>query len=580
MKKPQALIGLLAALGTALGVMVAVIGLPYGRADYTAFAELYHGTTDTTGFVHMVVDTDTTSASTEASTIYPIPGTASVDADVTLGNSTGADLTTAAFNFTLDVQDPGATKVSAVASSPCTGAGLAATCNPQLLIDTVSGPNDTGWSCGPPPPEEDLDASAANGFQMLISCNNAADPSVQPASTAHRDLARVKFTTTGGLGIVPLVLTNVNVFDNLGAEVLGCNPGPGPCADGEFVFAPPPPDTETPTPAPDTPTNTPTNTATPTDTPVPPTSTNTPAGSGLIKVPESCIGGDAVPVPTVAAPANGNCVPGAPALANLWICESGPCDGPGEGALKVYEVAQTVDAATPGGLGAYEFSVEYDNFVISSVNPCDIVFGPTGAGSARGPVNELNTSAANDDCADDPNSDADGTCAMSHILENVVHFGCVTSGPTPPNGPTGTFTLASLLLIPHEDLADDLFPGNDNGVVTILKDNGCELVDAFGHPVPGSINGGLTSFCEDLAVTVRILEGDLDLDCDVDVTDAQAIAGHYGAFFGSLLYSKWLDLEPNLHDLDIDIKDVQKVFGRIGSDCQAPVPAQTPVPFN
>jgi len=66
----------------------------------------------------------------------------------------------------------------------------------------------------------------------------------------------------------------------------------------------------------------------------------------------------------------------------------------------------------------------------------------------------------------------------------------------------------------------------------------------------------------------------------VEVTDAQAIAGHYGAFFGSLLYSKWLDLEPNLHDLDIDIKDIQKVFGRIGSTCQDPIPAQTPVPFN
>ena len=49
------------------------------------------------------------------------------------------------------------------------------------------------------------------------------------------------------------------------------------------------------------------------------------------------------------------------------------------------------------------------------------------------------------------------------------------------------------------------------------------------------------------------------------MTDAQNIATHYGGFFGSLLYSKWLDLEPATHDLDIDIKDLQKVFGRIGS---------------
>jgi hypothetical protein len=64
--------------------------------------------------------------------------------------------------------------------------------------------------------------------------------------------------------------------------------------------------------------------------------------------------------------------------------------------------------------------------------------------------------------------------------------------------------------------------------------------------VPGSGNGGLKPECGNLAVTGRILEGDLDLDCDVDVTDAQLIAAEYGAFFGSLLYSKWYDLEPAL----------------------------------
>ena len=63
-----------------------------------------------------------------------------------------------------------------------------------------------------------------------------------------------------------------------------------------------------------------------------------------------------------------------------------------------------------------------------------------------------------------------------------------------------------------------------------------------------------------------------------DVTDAQLIAGKYGAFFGSVLYSKWYDLEPALHDLDIDIKDLQKVFGRDGSTCQEPIPAQPPYP--
>jgi hypothetical protein len=279
---------------------------------------------------------------------------------------------------------------------------------------------------------------------------------------------------------------------------------------------------------------------------------------------------------------------------NLWICDdtdgAGPiCSGPGEGELRVVEQAVNVPAIGPGfpgynGLGAYEFSVEYDNFVIQSVNPCDIVFGPGGAGAARGPVDEVNSSLPeNADCNPDPNVNTDGTCTMSLILENIVHFGCVTVGENPA-GPTGTFDLASLVLIPHPDLNNDIFPGNNNGVLTIIKDNGCELVDTLGHPIPGSINGGLTELCRDLAVTVRMLEGDLDLDCDVDLADAQAIASRYGAFFGGLLYSKWFDLEPQFHDLDIDIKDVQKVFGRQGSTCQAPIPNNQdplppPVPF-
>ncbi len=77
---------------------------------------------------------------------------------------------------------------------------------------------------------------------------------------------------------------------------------------------------------------------------------------------------------------------------------------------------------------------------------------------------------------------------------------------------------------------------------------------------------------------MRILEGDLNLDCAVNVTDEQLIAFRYGSFFGSALYNKWFDLEPALHDLDIDIKDLQKVFGRDGSTCQLPIPAQPPLP--
>jgi hypothetical protein len=223
----------------------------------------------------------------------------------------------------------------------------------------------------------------------------------------------------------------------------------------------------------------------------------------------------------------------------------------------------------PDGLGAYEFNVEYDNFVIQSVNPTDVVFQPLGSispdpGGADGVIDGEGFART------PPN------CNFSLMFENRVRFGCVTSGPNA--GPTGDMDLARLTLIPHPDLTNDIFPGNDNGVVTVLKDNGCELVDIFGHAVTGSINGGLTPVCGDLAVTVRILEGDLNLDCVVDVQDQQLIAFRYGSFFGSSLYSQWFDLEPNLHDLDIDIKDIQKVFGRDGSTCQVPIQPQPPYP--
>jgi hypothetical protein len=84
--------------------------------------------------------------------------------------------------------------------------------------------------------------------------------------------------------------------------------------------------------------------------------------------------------------------------------------------------------------------------------------------------------------------------------------------------------------------------------------------------------------CGDLSITVRVLEGDMNTDCTVDVTDDQIEAAHYGATFGSLLYEPWYDLEPALKDGDMDVKDLQKVFGRNGSTCAAPVPPQDPLP--
>jgi len=256
---------------------------------------------------------------------------------------------------------------------------------------------------------------------------------------------------------------------------------------------------------------------------------------------------------------------------NLFICEVPTtvedCAAPGEGHLIVIEHVNnvTTDPDTLG-LGAYEFNVEFDNFAIQSVNPTDIIFG---LGSATAGIAPATSGGYPAGLRGAP------SCSMSILFENAVRFGCVTADQNP--GPAGSFDLARLDFIPAADDVKALFPGNDNGIPTLVKDNQCELADTLGHPVART-GPGLLPACGDIFVTIRILEGDVNLDCVVDVKDEALISLHYGAVFGSALYDKWFDLEPRFHDLDIDIKDLEKVFARDGSTCQIPIPAQTPVP--
>lgn len=276
--------------------------------------------------------------------------------------------------------------------------------------------------------------------------------------------------------------------------------------------------------------------------------------------------------PVVAMAPEGNAantLPSAPA-ANLWLCGSG-CSGPGEGELVV-----NVDAyGLAEGLGAYSFTLSYDPATISSVQPCDIVFGVTGAGASRGPVDEADTSAANPDCSPDPGAGASGACAFSPILESLAHFGCVSAGAAP--GPEGDVRLASVLLVPVPILANDLLPVGGNGIVSTVDIASCRLIGSSGSPVPGSNGDGFVERCGDVSLTVRILEGDLDQDCQVDVTDAQMVASRFGSFFGGTAYTKRFDVEPAAHDLDVDIKDVQRILGRDQSTCQEPIPPQQPL---
>ena len=241
-------------------------------------------------------------------------------------------------------------------------------------------------------------------------------------------------------------------------------------------------------------------------------------------------------------------------VSNLFL-ERDPSSGELE-CLTIYELVSNA-GNDPDGVGAYEFQLKFDHKIF------DITIEDSSWLSNEG-ARTVN-------------------CTMTILSENDIRWGCVSSGPTP--GQTSDGTAAIITVCPEPDLVNRLTPGQDNGVVRTLLDENCELADVLGDPLrietgelaPGVLPGGLLEVCSDMAITVRILEADLNLDCAVDVLDEQAIAFRYGAFFNNLLYDPWYDLQPALKDFDIDIKDLQKVFGRDGSTCQQPIPDQPPM---
>ncbi|MDZ4278869.1 MAG: hypothetical protein U1B78_07000 [Dehalococcoidia bacterium] len=155
-------------------------------------------------------------------------------------------------------------------------------------------------------------------------------------------------------------------------------------------------------------------------------------------------------------------------------------------------------------------------------------------------------------------------------LEGVARIGCVTLGKNtfPDTNTQAGRILAILSVKPQPDEYSVIKPNQDNGNVTQLLNTGCELADLQGHPI------STTGVCADADVTIRFLEGDVEPSCAVNTLDTQAIAFRWGANKGSLLFNDRFNLEPSgaQADQDIDIKDLQFVYGRFGSTCAAPHP--------
>jgi hypothetical protein len=155
-------------------------------------------------------------------------------------------------------------------------------------------------------------------------------------------------------------------------------------------------------------------------------------------------------------------------------------------------------------------------------------------------------------------------------LEGVARMGCFTQGKD--GLVDGLLPLASVDVYPQPEVYSQAKPNQDNGVVVQINNVGCDLGDEQGHAIP-------IFSCDDADITFRYLEGDVEPDCVIDVVDAQAIAFRWGVEKGSLIYKDFMNLEPSSQqsDNDIDINDLQFVFGRFGSTCKAPHPAQDAV---
>jgi hypothetical protein len=155
--------------------------------------------------------------------------------------------------------------------------------------------------------------------------------------------------------------------------------------------------------------------------------------------------------------------------------------------------------------------------------------------------------------------------------DGLARIGCVVKGK--PTAVSPSLELAIITVRPQPELYKLITADQDNGVQVSILNSGCNLADMQGHPIK-------KIGCDDSIVDIRWLEGDVNGDCAVDVADQQILAFRWGAKLGQgALYNDRFDLEPSGQinsDGDIDIKDVQFVYGRHGSTCAVPHPDQDP----
>ncbi len=250
-----------------------------------------------------------------------------------------------------------------------------------------------------------------------------------------------------------------------------------------------------------------------------------------------------------------------PALQNVFLTRQGskvpPVDclsGTNIGSLSE-ELSQAVVSPDPKGvtgfqvLAAFEFEVLYDNKKVC----VDLTTGADW--QAAGAICIIQDSASKPQ------------------LEGVARIGCVTVGKAAEVDRIDNLaSLATVDVYPQPEIYSPMKPNQENGNVVQINNVNCDLGDEQGEAIP-------IFACDDADITFRYLEGDVEPDCSVDALDAQAISFRWGVEKGSLIYKDFMNLEPSgtQSDADIDINDLQFVFGRFGSTCAVPHPPQPPV---
>jgi hypothetical protein len=524
---------LAAVAGTAI-LAVALIGfrLSQGGLDYSAYAHIVDLNGNTVISPSAAMDKQDTHV--ELDLIQDAGGTWCNPVDAVASVGVG-DTYSVAFCLTTAGAPPGgfqfdvvynSTLNDCVDSAEATGFDANPDANLGVTLFSGTDPAPTGlgtnWNCNlggvAPPTCSNLEGHA------FLQCNTVTGTSTLPFGNAVSEPIAVLTFKAMAVGVDNLSLANVEVDDPDVNAIVDCFPS-------DTVYCIGAEDSKVPT-------STPTEGPTATDTPIPsatPTATPVPEGVRMEK---------------------------SPAFANLFLMKAG-CVVPEEGKgclvidLNIFAIADVDNPndsdSVPEGLGAWEDQKRFDHKFISLTPVPDNTWLQSGGRIAN--------------------------CTMMVLTEDSILEGCVTKddpaveGQQP--GPQGGGLVERIYVMPQlNDLIyrSDFRPTKDNGIVTDIVDDNCEVTDTQGEQIPGTLPGQLTPICSDVHITIRMLQGDIDLDCDVDVVDDQALAFRFGSRLGLQLYDRWFDLEPKWSDDDIDIKDLQFVFGRNYSTCQAPIP--------